>query len=59
MAIFYYHFYQPIEAIEYATKAKEFFIKAVGYEKNVASCESVLGAAFVYLKQYEASRGKI
>ncbi|MDP1459170.1 Rap family tetratricopeptide repeat protein [Bacillus wiedmannii] len=58
MAIFYYHFYQPIEAIEYATKAKEFFIKAVGYEKNVASCESVLGAAFVYLKQYEQAEEK-
>ncbi|WP_088293386.1 Rap family tetratricopeptide repeat protein [Bacillus mycoides] len=53
MAIFHYHFYQPIEAIEYATKAKEIFDKKIGYEVKVGLCKNILGASFVYLKQYE------
>ncbi|MEH7815106.1 hypothetical protein [Bacillus toyonensis] len=53
MAIFHYHFYQPIESIEYATKAKEIFDKQTGYEVKVGLCKNTLGASFVYLKQYE------
>ncbi|EJR82577.1 MULTISPECIES: RapH N-terminal domain-containing protein [Bacillus] len=53
MAIFHYHFYQPIESIEYATKAKEIFDKHTGYEVKVGLCKNTLGASFVYLKQYE------
>lgn len=45
VAIFHYHFYQPVEAIQYATKAKDIFVKTTGYEINVASC--------VYIRQYE------
>ncbi len=53
MAIFHYHFYQPIESIEYATKAKAIFDKHTGYEVKVGLCKNTLGASFVYLKQYE------
>ena len=53
MAIFHYHFYQPIESIEYATKAKEIFDKQTGFEVKVGLCKNTLGASFVYLKQYE------
>ncbi|MEH7464261.1 hypothetical protein V7166_20005 [Bacillus thuringiensis] len=53
MAIFNQHFYKPVEAIQHATRAKEIFHKHKEYEKNVASCESVLGAACVQLCQYD------
>ncbi|MEN1938720.1 hypothetical protein AAIE21_25105 [Paenibacillus sp. 102] len=53
VAVFYYQFYRPIKSIEYALKAKEIFAYHEGYEKNVAACQSVLGASSVYLHQYE------
>ncbi|MBY7111998.1 hypothetical protein ILT06_13915 [Bacillus sp. 17RED48] len=52
-AIFNQHFYKPIEAIQYANKAREIFFMQRDHEKNVASCESVIGAACVQLRQYE------
>ena len=58
IAIFNQHFYKPIEAIQYVTKAKENFVKHKGYEKNIASCESVIGAACVQLRQYEQAEEK-
>ncbi|PEB40788.1 Rap family tetratricopeptide repeat protein [Bacillus pseudomycoides] len=58
VAIFHYHFYQPIESIQYAIKAKENFVKHAGYEIKVGLCENTLGASFVYLKQYEQAEEK-
>lgn len=52
-AIFNQHFYKPIDAIQYANKAREIFFMYRDYEKNVASCESVIGASCVQLRQYE------
>ncbi|WP_242310385.1 hypothetical protein [Bacillus cereus group sp. BfR-BA-01331] len=52
-AIFNQHFYKPIEAIQYANKAREVLITHRDYEKTVASCDSVLGASCVQLRQYE------
>ncbi|HHT7189703.1 TPA: tetratricopeptide repeat protein [Bacillus cereus] len=52
-AIFNQHFYKPIEAIQYANKAREIFVLHRDYEKTVASCESVIGASCVQLRQYE------
>ncbi|WP_242221403.1 Rap family tetratricopeptide repeat protein [Bacillus cereus group sp. BfR-BA-01380] len=53
VASFYYQMYQPLLAIQYATKANEIFSKHVGYEINVALCENVLGLSCSELKQYE------
>lgn len=58
VSIFHYHFYQPIKSIEYAIKAKEIFIKHVGYEIKIGLCENTLGASCVYLKQYEQAEEK-
>ncbi|PFJ09337.1 hypothetical protein COD67_04725 [Bacillus cereus] len=56
--IFLYHFYQPIESIQYATKAKEIFVNSEGYEVRVGLCENMLGASCVYLKQFEQAEEK-
>ncbi|HDX9591086.1 TPA: tetratricopeptide repeat protein [Bacillus pseudomycoides] len=56
--IFLYHFYQPIESIQYATKAKEIFANNEGYEVRVGLCKNMLGASCVYLKQFEQAEEK-
>ncbi|PEU16116.1 tetratricopeptide repeat protein [Bacillus sp. AFS019443] len=50
---FYYQIYQPLSAIQYATKANEIFSKHIGHEINVALCKNVLGLSCSELKQYE------
>ncbi len=56
--IFLYHFYQPIESIQYATKAKEIFTNNEGYELRIGLCKNMLGASCVYLKQFEQAEEK-
>lgn len=56
--IFLYHFYQPIESIQYATKSKEIFVNNEGYEVRVGLCENMLGASCVYLKQFAQAEEK-
>ncbi|PEP59970.1 MULTISPECIES: response regulator aspartate phosphatase [Bacillus] len=56
--IFLYHFYQPIESIQYATKAKEIFTNNEGYELRIGLCDNMLGASCVYLKQFEQAEEK-
>ncbi|PEI90953.1 Rap family tetratricopeptide repeat protein [Bacillus pseudomycoides] len=57
-AIFNQHFYKPVEAIQYATKAKEIFAIEKGYEVKLALCDNIIGAACVFLKQYEQAEEK-
>ncbi|MFY0126257.1 tetratricopeptide repeat protein [Bacillus cytotoxicus] len=54
-ALYYYYIDQPILSIRYATKAKDFFSKNVGYEVKTAACENVLGISCIALKQFEAA----
>ncbi|MDC2867716.1 Rap family tetratricopeptide repeat protein [Bacillus sp. BP-3] len=58
LAIFNQHFYKPVEAIQFITKAKEIFVKYSGYEIKVGLCDNTLGAACVFLKQYEQAEEK-
>lgn len=58
VAIFNQHFYKPVEAIQSITKAKEIFVKYGGYEIKVGLCDNTLGAACVFLKQYEQAEEK-
>ncbi len=52
VSTFYYHTYQPLLAIKYASKAKKIFSKHFGYEKHIALCNNILGLSAVYLKQF-------
>lgn len=53
VANYYYHVRQPVLAIHYAKKAKEFFEGQFGYDLNVAACQNVLGLAYTLLKQFK------
>ncbi|MEH7458546.1 tetratricopeptide repeat protein, partial [Bacillus sp. JJ1127] len=48
-----HHTSKMLTSIEYASKAKEIFVKHAGYEVKVASCENTLGTACIFLKQFE------
>lgn len=50
---YYYQIYQPLSALQYATKAHEVFSKHIGHEINVALCKNVLGLSCSEFKQYE------
>lgn len=39
--------------LKYVTKAKEIFLKHVGYESRVALCENVYGMTCIQLRQFE------
>jgi len=53
IAVFFYHLWKPIDAMNYAVKAQALFSKKKGYEINVASCKNIMGLASLTLKQYE------
>ncbi|MDC2867738.1 response regulator aspartate phosphatase [Bacillus sp. BP-3] len=53
LASFSYYIQQPLDAVEYATKARKIFSEQHGYELKVAACQNVLGLACVELEQYE------
>lgn len=50
---FYYHIYQPLESIRYFTKARYFYLENFGYERNIASCDNIIGLCCTLLKQNE------
>ncbi|MCM3737652.1 hypothetical protein M3215_18095 [Bacillus cytotoxicus] len=53
LASFYYQIYKPLLAIDHIRVAKETFLKHVGYEINVASCDNVYGLSCIDLRQFE------
>ncbi|PFT27135.1 hypothetical protein COK71_27670 [Bacillus cereus] len=53
VAILKYHLHYAYSAIEYASKARDIFVKQAGYEVNIALCENILGLSFSELKQHD------
>lgn len=53
LASFYYYTQQPLDSVEYATKARKIFAEQHGYELKVAACQNVLGLACIELEQFE------
>lgn len=50
---FYYHIYQPLESIRYITNARYFYLENFGYERNIASCDNIMGLCCISLKQFD------
>ncbi|SFI73682.1 MULTISPECIES: tetratricopeptide repeat protein [unclassified Bacillus (in: firmicutes)] len=54
-AAYYYQVRQPLVAINYATKAKNYYENSIGYEVNIAGCTNILGLTCTSLGQYESA----
>ena len=52
-SVFYYHIGQRVEAVNFASKAKQFFSKNPGYEVKLAASENILGMAYTRLREFE------
>ncbi|MFC3783132.1 Rap family tetratricopeptide repeat protein [Bacillus chungangensis] len=53
ISVFYYHIGQRVEAVNFASKAKQFFSKNPGYEVKLAASENILGMAYTRLRKFE------
>ncbi|MBJ7945070.1 tetratricopeptide repeat protein [Bacillus cereus group sp. N24] len=53
VALYKYYISQPTLAINYATKALDYFSSHEGYETKKGACENTLGMACITLEQFE------
>lgn len=53
LASFYYYTQNPLNAVEYATKARQAFAEQKGYHLKMAACQNLLGLACIELEQFE------
>ncbi|PFU01575.1 hypothetical protein COK81_02000 [Bacillus thuringiensis] len=53
ISAFFYFTTQPMNTIKYINKAKEIFLKHIGYEMSIALSENLLGLTAIQIGQYE------